>query len=64
MSTFTQIPYPINETIEFYQGEEGLSMGLEKKKADLIYGSNKMSIPIPEFLDIYKQHMVQPFFVL
>ena len=54
MSTFTQIPYPINETIEFYQGEEGLSMGLEKKKADLIYGSNKMSIPIPEFLDIYK----------
>lgn len=30
----------------------------------MIWGPNKMAIPIPQFLDIYKQHMVQPFFVL
>jgi cation-transporting ATPase 13A1 len=30
---------------------------------DLAYGPNKMSIPIPEFFDIYKEHMVAPFFV-
>ena len=33
------------------------------KKADLIWGSNKMEVPIPQFIDIYKEHMVAPFFV-
>jgi cation-transporting ATPase 13A1 len=61
--TFSPIPYPVTETIEHYQCVEGLEDDLAKKKADLIYGSNKMSIPIPDFLDIYKEHLVMPFFV-
>lgn len=28
-----------------------------------MWGPNKMSIPIPDFLEIYKEHMVAPFFV-
>jgi cation-transporting ATPase 13A1 len=36
---------------------------LAKSKADLVWGPNKMSVPIPDFLDIYKEHMVAPFFV-
>ena len=27
--TFSQIPYPVSETIEFYQNAEGISQGLE-----------------------------------
>ena len=36
---------------------------MAKNKADLVWGSNKMHVPIPEFMDIYKDHMVAPFFV-
>jgi hypothetical protein len=51
--TFTQIPYPISETIGYYQAAEGIEDELAKNKADLVWGPNKMSVPIPEFLDIY-----------
>jgi len=61
--TFTQIPYPVKETIEFYQDYEGISDELSLKKADLVWGPNKMSIPIPDFVQLYKEHMVAPFFV-
>ena len=61
--TFTQIPYPTTETIEYYQSNEGIDDDMAKKKADLVYGSNKMHIPIPDFIDIYKEHLVMPFFV-
>jgi manganese-transporting P-type ATPase len=61
--TFTQIPYPVDETIEYYQTAEGIENDLAKNKADLVWGPNKMSVPIPDFMDIYKEHMVAPFFV-
>ena len=61
--TFTQIPYPIEETIEHYQECEGIEDDMDKKKKDLVYGPNKMHIPIPDFIDIYKEHLVMPFFV-
>ena len=60
---FTVIPYPVGETIQFYQDTEGMETEYDLKKADLIWGPNKMSIPIPDFLTLYKQHMVAPFFV-
>jgi len=60
---FTQIPYPVTELIGDYQNTEGIQDEATIKKMDLAYGPNKMSIPIPEFLDIYKEHMVAPFFV-
>ena len=33
------------------------------KKAELVWGSNKMEIPIPTFFEIYQEHLVAPFFV-
>ena len=36
---------------------------MAKKKAELVYGMNKMHIPIPDFIEIYKEHLVMPFFV-
>ena len=29
----------------------------------MVWGNNKMNIPIPKFLDLYKEHVVAPFFV-
>jgi len=60
---FSSIPYPIKDSIKFYQENEGLKTELEQKKADLVWGPNKMSVPIPDFFEIYKEHMVAPFFV-
>lgn len=53
----------MDETIGYYQAAEGIENELAKNKADLVWGPNKMSVPIPDFIDIYKEHMVGPFFV-
>jgi len=45
--TFTVIPYPVNETIGFYQSSEGIENEMLEKKANLVWGQNKMSVPIP-----------------
>ena len=29
----------------------------------MVYGMNRMEVPIPKFFDIYKEHLVAPFFV-
>ena len=57
------IPYPIDESIGYYQITEGVEDEKAKNKADLVWGPNKMSVPIPQFFDIYQDHMVAPFFV-
>lgn len=51
--TFQAIPYPTKEPIEFYQTAEGLKDRDEEKRALLVWGNNKMNIPIPNFLDLY-----------
>ena len=35
----------------------------EERKAALVWGPNKIDIPIPKFFDVYKEHLVAPFFV-
>lgn len=35
----------------------------EEKKAALVWGQNKIDIPIPKFMDVYQEHLVAPFFV-
>ena len=61
--TFAPIPFPVNQPIEFYQSAEGIVSELEEKKAGLVWGQNKIDIPIPKFFDVYKEHLVAPFFV-
>ena len=50
---FQPIPYPIKDTIEFYKTHEGLRDKQEEAKADLVWGNNKMNIPIPTFIELY-----------
>ena len=61
--TFAQIPFPIHDTIEQYQNATGLENEQAEKTAALIWGANKIEVPIHKFFDIYKEHLVAPFFV-
>lgn len=61
--TFRAIPYPVKDSVEFYQTAVGLQDRDEERKADLVWGNNTMKIPIPTFLELYKEHLVAPFFV-
>ena len=61
--TFRSIPYPVKDTIGFYQEAPGIEDREEEKNANLMWGNNTMKIPIPTFLDLYQEHVVAPFFV-
>lgn len=61
--TFSVIPYPVDDLVGDYQESVGIEHETQLQKVDLVYGPNKMSIPIPDFFEIYKEHMVAPFFV-
>ncbi|KAI9503917.1 hypothetical protein BX070DRAFT_223094 [Coemansia spiralis] len=45
------------------QSASGLSSSLEIKEALEVYGENKFKIPVPTFIDLFKEHAVAPFFV-
>ena len=61
--TFRSIPYPVKDSIGFYQEAAGLQDKEEEKNANLLWGNNTMKIPIPTFLELYQEHVVAPFFV-
>jgi cation-transporting ATPase 13A1 len=60
---FRPVPYPVKDTIDFYQSAVGLQDADEEAKALLVWGNNTMKIPIPTFIELYKEHLVAPFFV-
>jgi len=49
--------------LEHYKSHEGFEDKKALQQAELVWGSNKMDIPIPGFLDLYQEHLVAPFFV-
>lgn len=47
--------------LEYFQNSKGLQGDLEKLERN--YGKNRFDIPIPTFLELFKEHAVAPFFV-
>ncbi|KAF3989099.1 hypothetical protein FT663_03770 [Candidozyma haemuli var. vulneris] len=47
--------------LEYFQTSKGLQGDLEKSKRN--FGKNKFDIPVPTFLELFKEHAVAPFFV-
>lgn len=47
------------QKISFYQQSVGLTGDLENLERQ--YGENKFDIPIPTFLELWKEHVVAPF---
>ncbi|KAJ1851197.1 putative cation-transporting ATPase 1, partial [Coemansia sp. RSA 2703] len=63
--TFNSISYPSENCppLGELQSSTGLSSDIEIKEALEIYGANKFAIPVPTFIDLFKEHAVAPFFV-
>ncbi|KAL6928066.1 putative cation-transporting ATPase 1 [Hanseniaspora valbyensis] len=63
-TTFTSPKFDIDEKnvlISKYQKNTGLKGDLSN--SERLYGKNSFDIPIPTFLELFKEHAVSPFFV-
>lgn len=62
--TFRRVLYPADARMPLcdLQNNRGLS-GVALARAERIYGGNVLNIPVPQFLDLFIQHAVAPFFV-
>ncbi|ODV65065.1 hypothetical protein HYPBUDRAFT_143950 [Hyphopichia burtonii NRRL Y-1933] len=63
LAKFSPPEFKFNELppLGYFQKSTGLSGDLEKWKRN--YGENKFDIPLPTFLELFKEHAVAPFFV-
>ncbi|KAJ2084153.1 putative cation-transporting ATPase 1 [Coemansia sp. RSA 988] len=62
---FQAITYPSDSKplLSTLQQATGLADEREIREAQEIYGSNKFDVPVPTFIDLFKEHAVAPFFV-
>ncbi|KAI7902263.1 uncharacterized protein BX663DRAFT_474233 [Cokeromyces recurvatus] len=62
---FQQLLYPsdVNRIVGFYQSTKGLTTKKEIESLSHSYGMNKFDIPLPTFIELFKEHAVAPFFV-
>jgi cation-transporting ATPase 13A1 len=60
---FEKLKYPAEEPLEFYTSNKGLDSVEEMLNRLRIYGENRLEIPVPSFLELYKEQLLAPFFV-
>ncbi len=52
-----------NPKLSIFQNAEGISLESDVDKLERFYGKNHFDIPVPSFLELFKEHAVAPFFV-
>ncbi|EME28657.1 calcium-transporting P-type ATPase [Galdieria sulphuraria] len=60
---FQKLKYPAEEPLEFYPSNKGFDSVEEAMERLKTYGENRLEIPVPSFLDLYKEQLLAPFFV-
>lgn len=60
---FISLKFPEHETFSFYNKQKGYMKNREIELAENKWGVNEMDFPLPDFTEIFKEHMVAPFFV-
>lgn len=62
---FREVVFPVDSApvIREYQSSKGLTSEKALADAERLYGFNRFDIPIPAFLELFKEHAVAPFFV-
>ncbi|GJQ13139.1 hypothetical protein GpartN1_g4930.t1 [Galdieria partita] len=60
---FEKLKYPAEEPLEFYASNKGLDSIEETMNRLKTYGENRLEIPVPSFLELYKEQLLAPFFV-
>ena len=63
--TFREVVFPIDDRPQLveYQKTKGLTSDKALANAERLFGFNRFDIPIPSFLELFKEHAVAPFFV-
>ncbi|CAH0521052.1 unnamed protein product [Peronospora belbahrii] len=57
---FCKLKAPTTETVKFYLDSRGLSSEREIEAQLGLYGKNEFSIPQPNFVDMFKQQLLEP----
>ncbi|KAI9002348.1 hypothetical protein BC832DRAFT_561305 [Gaertneriomyces semiglobifer] len=62
---FEKLDYPTHhhKTVADYKAQTGFNTAGQVASAVDKYGANKFDIPIPKFTELFKEHMMAPFFV-
>jgi len=61
---FEKPAFPINESIQNYKKKvAGIANTLDVERLRQSYDRNVFEIPIPRFIDLFKEHALAPFFV-
>ncbi|KAH9131452.1 hypothetical protein LEN26_007694 [Aphanomyces euteiches] len=60
---FERLSYPTDHTLEYYPKSSGYLNSQDLDFAVARWQENEFDIPIPEFWELLKQHLVAPFFV-
>lgn len=60
---FMKISWPLNNEQWDPMTHQGWQTTLEINQAESLYGLNKLDIPMPKFMELFKDHAIAPFFV-
>ena len=60
---FSQISFPVSEPIEHYLASKGFQDEQQFEQAEFKYGKNDLEMIIPEFVELFKERAIAPFFV-
>ncbi|KAJ3101770.1 hypothetical protein HDU97_001054 [Phlyctochytrium planicorne] len=58
-----RFPFSDGKPIKYFKESKGLVTGHQVKETLDTYGQNRFDIPLPTFLELFKEHAVAPFFV-
>lgn len=60
---FRALEFPVDYSMEHYQGWLGLSKKELIEAASRVWDKNVFDIPLPEFMTLFKENLTAPFFV-
>lgn len=60
---FKSLTFKEHENFGFYLDQQGYTKQRDIEMAEHKYGHNDLEVPLPQFQDLLKEHMVAPFFV-
>lgn len=60
---FNQLNFPVNRPVDYYLNSKGFIDQQQFEQAEFNYGKNDIEMIIPEFIELFKERAIAPFFV-